>query len=109
MRRGRELVAAGRPVVDLDPLVVRATASRTASRNVGSPTSTTRSGQVERALELGERGRERTLGIGARHREQRPPRGEQREALGRREPQRPAEVVGEADRHAAVVVSSTSR
>ena len=86
----RELVAPGRPVVDLDAR--RGARPRRGSPRVGpgSPTSTTRSGSSSASCELGERGRERSVRIGAGNREQRAPGGEQRETFGGREPQRRA-------------------
>ena len=96
-----QLVATGRPVVDVEPFVMAA------------PRRVPRPGTVARPLRRRARGGRARLPAGrARSRAVRPGRspgtassaaagGQQREALGRREAQRAAEVVGEADRDPA--------
>ena len=94
---GRELVAPGRPVVDLEALVAVGRAAHRVEV-LGRIDRDDEVGELERGFELLERGGERAPRVGAGHREQRAAGGEQGEAFGRVEPQRPAEVVGEADR-----------
>ena len=53
--------------------------------------------------ELAQAARQRSLGVGARHGEQRSAGGDQREAFLRGQPQRPVEPVGVADPHPAVL------
>ena len=66
----RQLVAAGRPVVDLDALAARrGVADGVEVRRLPDLDRELR--EVERVLELRERGRERAVGIAARHGEQR--------------------------------------
>ena len=60
--------------------------------------------ELERVLQLRQRGRKRSVGIGTRNREERTPGGEQGEAFGRREPQWTTEVLREPDRDVAVLV-----
>ena len=99
----RHLVAREREVVDLDALVVGRPRSASRSRCVaGADVDRERTRRAERVVELRQRGRERAVGVGAGHREQRAAGGEERDAFGRREAQRSLEVLGEADLDAAV-------
>ena len=93
----RHLVARERVVVDLDPLVGRR--SRPAVVRAGrSRRRRPRDSRARRARRRAcQRGGERALGVGTRHREQRASGGEQRETFGRREAQRSFEVLGEPD------------
>ncbi len=98
----RHLVAGERVVVDLDALVVGRGVLQSFELVAGADVDREAAGRAERVVELGERGRERTVGVGAGHREQRASGGEQRETFGRCEAQRSFEVLGEADLDAAV-------
>ena len=76
---GRHLVAGEGVVVDLDPLVARPRPPQRVERGRPRPRPPRApSGRAERGLELAERGGQRTVGVGARDREQRTPGGEQR-------------------------------
>jgi len=57
---------------------------------------------AEHPGELRQRGPEGPAGVGAGNGEERPPRGQQLEALRRREAERPGEVLGETQVHGAV-------
>ena len=93
---GRELVAARRPVVDLQALVVLG-GSRT--RRDARAHRSRRRARGARARLRASRARSRADRAGSEpgHREQRRPSGEQGETFAGVEPQRPPEVVGEAD------------
>ena len=100
---GGHLVACEGVVVDLDALVVGCPRPAVAASWSLAPTSTARlPGAPSASSSFAERGGQRTVVVGTGHREQRTSRGEQREALGRREAQRSFEVLGEADLDLAV-------